>query len=63
VKKLILADITREAEARRAVVMKTTLNCIMVTWCSFEMSEKKWSELKVIRLDDEQEAWEEGPGC
>jgi hypothetical protein len=28
-------DIPREAEARRAVAMKTTFNCIIVRWGSF----------------------------
>jgi hypothetical protein len=34
-KPVIVADIAREAEARRAVAMKTMLNCIMVRWRSF----------------------------
>jgi hypothetical protein len=34
-KPVIWADIAREAEARRAVAMKTTLNCMMVRSRSF----------------------------
>ena len=34
-KPVIVADIAREAEARRAVAIKTMLNCIMVRWRSF----------------------------
>ena len=34
-KPVIVADIAREAEARRAVAMKTMLNCIVVRWRSF----------------------------
>ena len=61
-----VADITGEAKARRAVVTKATLKCIMIVriWgsCSF-YQKKKWSELKVPRQGDEGEAWREGPEC
>ena len=36
-KTVTVADIAREAEARRAVVMKTTLNCIIVRLCSLKL--------------------------
>ena len=50
-KTVTVADIAKEAEVRRAVVMKIMLNCIIVRLRSLKLlnDRKKWCELKVIR--------------
>ena len=61
-KRVTVADIAKEAEARRAVATKTTLNCIVVTRRSFYKAEKNVSELDIIPQDNKQEA-REGLRC